>query len=81
MAVMMSVCFMMGKMLKPPLKSPKRDKYSVLYVHRVDIIQSLKADFTFATVFKDLEDIVLNKICLRERYTPENYTLNLKYSQ
>ena len=50
-------------------------------MHRVDIIQSLKADFTFATVFKDLEDIVLNKICLRERYTPENYTLNLKYSQ
>lgn len=54
------------------------DKYSVLYVHRVDIFWSLKGDFTFATVFKDPEDIMQNKICLRERYPPENYTSNLK---
>lgn len=57
------------------------NKYSSPYVHRVDIIQSLKGDFTFATVFKDLEDIMQNEICLRERHTPENYTFNLKYSQ
>lgn len=59
----------------------KVDKDSAPYVHRVDIIQSLKGDFTFASVFKDLEDITQNETWLRERHTPENYTFNLKYSQ